>query len=234
MRDKIFENKIEKNFEFDDDVVSVFDDMLSRSIPFYKENLELIIDFVQLYLKPNSSILDIGCSTANTLLRLHENGNFKLSGLDNSLSMINLAKQKAKAYNADIDFLCEDLNMVKLNKYDCILSNYTLQFIRPLKRQEIINKIYESINHEGIFILSEKIIYQNLKANKIFTDLYLKFKKQNGYSEFEIAQKRQALENVLVPFNDKENENMLKNAGFKEVANIFKWNNFTTYIGFKK
>jgi len=45
MKDKLFEKPIKKQFEFDEDVASVFDDMLSRSVPHYEEMLKLTTSF---------------------------------------------------------------------------------------------------------------------------------------------------------------------------------------------
>ena len=46
MKDKVFNKPIEKKFEFDEAVASVFDDMLSRSVPFYDEVRKLVISLI--------------------------------------------------------------------------------------------------------------------------------------------------------------------------------------------
>jgi len=45
-KDKVFTEKISKKFEFDEAVASVFDDMLSRSVPFYDEVRKLVISLI--------------------------------------------------------------------------------------------------------------------------------------------------------------------------------------------
>ncbi len=115
---------------------------------------------------------------------------------------------------------------------DVFVANYTLQFIRPPKRQELVNEIYKNLNKGGIFIMSEKF-YEDAFLSKNMIELYADYKERQGYSKIEIAAKREALENVLIPYSEKENLDMLKNAGFEKIESVFKWVNFETFIAFK-
>jgi len=142
-------------------------------------------------------------------------------------------KNKAKAFGVDVKFIEADFLDYDLTNSKAIIANYTIQFIRPLKREKLIKKIFNSLKDNGIFLMSEKLITEHKKLNKIMIDIYYEYKKKMGYSEFEIAQKREALENVLIPYSMNENIQMLKEAGFKEIEVIFRWNNFATFIAFK-
>jgi tRNA (cmo5U34)-methyltransferase len=108
-----------------------------------------------------------------------------------------------------------------------------LQFIRPLQRGDFVRKIYDALNPDGLFIFSEKIVFDDKVLNKEIIDLYYAFKRTQGYSDFEIAQKREALENVLIPYTEEENKAMLKDIGFTTIETIFKWGNFATFIAKK-
>jgi tRNA (cmo5U34)-methyltransferase len=235
LMDKIFTKPIEKQFEFDANVASVFDDMASRSIPFYKENLQLIASVLSRLLKEDSLIVDLGCSTANSLLAIHKisKKSLKLLGIDNAQPMIEIAKKKAHAFGADIDFEVADITTHKLPKAHGFIANYTLQFIRPPKRFKLVEDIFNSLEKEGYFVFSEKIIYENRVLDKIMVDHYLDFKKTQGYSDFEISQKREALENVLIPYSECENHEMALKAGFAKVETLFKWGNFATFLAIK-
>jgi len=234
-RDKVFSKPILKQFEFDEDVASVFDDMLNRSVPFYEQMLDLTTSFVLKYCKTNSVVYDLGCSTASTLINISQKSNtpLELIGIDNSDAMLNRAKHKTKAYGLDISFLNDDIFNVDLKPANIIISNYTLQFIRPLQREKLIQKIYDSLEVGGVFIFSEKVITDDKTLNKLMIDEYYEFKKEKGYSDFEIAQKREALENVLIPYTYEENKKMIEDAGFKHFDCLFKWINFGTFIAIK-
>jgi tRNA (cmo5U34)-methyltransferase len=232
--DKVFSQPIKKQFEFDENVASVFDDMLERSIPFYKEVLNLVCDLAIQNSHKNSKIIDLGCSTANTLLHLYKKTHEReLIGVDNSKAMLENAHKKVKAYGANIELIEGDITQVDMQGCDVVIANYMLQFIRPLTRNSFVKKIYDSLNEKGIFIFSEKIIFDDKVLNKQMIDLYYDFKRMQGYSDFEISQKREALENVLVPYSEPENIAMLKDAGFKSIDSIFKYGNFVTFLAKK-
>ena len=236
MKDRVFAKDIEKKFEFDESVASVFDDMLSRSVPFYKQVQELVIDLINLNAKDGDRLIDLGCSTAKFLLELNSKSKAKLEliGIDNSKPMLEQAKKKCIAYGAEnikLDFA--DIKEYSLVNLDFIVANYTLQFIRPINRPKIVEKIYNGLNSGGLFIFSEKVVFEDKKLDKQIIELYYNYKKEQGYSEYEIAKKREALENVLIPFTIKENIQMCKDVGFKEVHTIFQWGNFVTFVGVK-
>jgi tRNA (cmo5U34)-methyltransferase len=234
MKDKIFTKDIEKKFEFDESVASVFDDMLTRSVPFYKEVQDLIIEFIKLNSKENAKVLDLGCSTAGFLLNLNQKiKNLELFGIDNSKPMIEQATKKAKAYGAKINLIFSDINGYEIKDFDFLISNYTLQFIRPIMRPKLVKKIYNGIKKDGYFIFSEKVVFEDKILDKQIIDIYYNYKKAQGYSEVEIAKKREALENVLIPFTIKENIKMCQEAGFSEVNTIFQWANFVTFVAKK-
>lgn len=235
MKDKVFDKPIEKKFEFDEAVASVFDDMLSRSVPFYDEVRALIISVILAEEGEGKRLLDLGSSTAKFLLDLHSklSTQMSLKGIDNSQAMLDRARQKCQAFGADIDLELADMLKYPFGGEDIIVSNYTLQFIRPMQRPELVKRIYEGLNEEGIFIFSEKVVFEDKKLDKQLIDIYYNYKKMQGYSEYEIAQKREALENVLIPFTIEENIQMCEKAGFGQVSTLFQWANFVTFVAKK-
>jgi tRNA (cmo5U34)-methyltransferase len=235
MKDKVFEKSIEKKFEFDEAVASVFDDMLSRSVPFYDEVRKLIIALILAEQGEGKRVLDLGSSTAKFLLDLDSKLEAKmhLKGIDNSTAMLERARQKCQAFGTEIELELADMLSYRYEALDFIVANYTLQFIRPMQRVELVRKLYEGLNEEGIFIFSEKVVFPDKVLDKQMIDIYYDYKKKQGYSEYEIAQKREALENVLIPFTIEENINMCKKAGFKQISTLFQWANFVTFIAKK-
>jgi len=235
MKDKVFEKPIEKKFEFDESVALVFDDMLSRSVPFYDEVSKLVISLILKEQKEGKKVLDLGSSTAKFLLYLHSKIDVKmqLKGLDNSKAMLDIAMQKCQAFGAEIELELADMLTYNYEAEDIIIANYTLQFIRPMQRIELIKKLYQSLNDDGVFIFSEKVVFEDKKLDKELIDIYYDYKKEQGYSEYEIAQKREALENVLIPFTIEENIQMCKKAGFSQISTLFQWANFVTFVAKK-
>lgn len=233
MKDEIFKQPIAKQFEFDSSVATVFDDMIARSVPYYEISQNLSVEILSKLLKENAIVCDLGCSTASTLLKLYDlRKDLILYGYDNAPKMLEIARNKSTAYGAKIFFKECDLLECEFIKSDVFILNYTLQFIRPIKRSQFIRKIYESLNTSGLLLFSEKLVFEDKKFSKNMIEIYESYKKKQGYSKFEISQKREALENVLIPYTQEENYEMVKSAGFKNIECIFKWANFAVFLAF--
>ncbi len=227
-----------EDFEFNERVAEVFDDMLDRSIPFYQEVITATAQLLSQHLKEGDSICDLGCSTGTPLLefaRLLQNEGFSFIGIDNSQAMIDKARLKAQLYSQDksISYRRGDISGLELPGSGAFILNYTLQFIRPLQRPPLIRRLYENLKPGGLLILSEKTICEDKWLNRRFIDVYHRFKRERGYSELEIARKREALENILVPFSVEENRALLSKAGFETVATFFQWFNFSSFVAIK-
>ena len=235
MQDDIFTKPIEKQFEFNEEVAGVFDDMISRSIPGYENILALTKTALLEYVK-EGSIVDIGCSTANLLICLSQSAKergLKLIGIDDSTHMISQAAKKAAAYEAEIEFLHLDATESPLPPANAFVANFTLQFVRPMQREELVKKIFDSLPSGGVFLFAEKLISEDKRLNRFLIDSYHAYKEKQGYSKLEIMRKREALENVLVPYSEDENKALCKKAGFSHVETLYKWCNFALFIATK-
>ncbi|PID71881.1 MAG: carboxy-S-adenosyl-L-methionine synthase CmoA [Desulfobulbus propionicus] len=238
-KDKLFSNgKISEDFTFNDKVADVFDDMVNRSVPFYTTVIKGIGDLLNRHLCDGNTVVDLGCSTGSTLLELSRQltaQNIRYIGVDNAAPMIEKARRKSELFSKDhlIEFREEDITQYDVDGANAVICNYTLQFIRPVARQSFLQGIYDGLAPGGLLLLSEKTISQEGQLNRNFIDIYHQFKKDQGYSELEIATKREALENVLVPFSPQENLEMLGRAGFSSMDIFFKWFNFSSFIAIK-
>lgn len=235
MQDKVFNKPIEKQFEFDAEIAAVFDDMLKRSVPFYEEAMALSKRFALAYLKPQGRLYDLGCSTASTLLDIERDlpHEAELIGIDNARSMLEQARRKLRVYRSKIVLEEGDILTFDYRSAGVFISNYTLQFIRPPVRETLIRKLCDALEPGGAFIFSEKVVTEEKRLNKLMIDGYYDFKKAQGYSEYEIMQKREALENVLIPYTEAENQAMVKRCGFTHCETVFRWMNFATFIAIK-
>lgn len=239
-KDKLFKSgTVPEDFTFNDTVAEVFDDMLNRSVPYYSAVIDGIVGLLQHQALHGHTIYDLGCSTGTTLLELVRrlpDLNCRFVGVDNAPAMVKKARRKAEMFSKSesIHFREDDITTAELDNAAVILCNYTLQFIRPMTRLDFVKKLYNSLPVGGICIVSEKIISHDRILNRRFIDMHHRFKLQQGYSELEIAAKREALENVLVPFSIEENIDLLRQAGFQSVETFFQWFNFASFVALKQ
>ncbi|WQV28034.1 carboxy-S-adenosyl-L-methionine synthase CmoA [Helicobacter pylori] len=240
MKDTLFNESLNKRFCFDEKVAHVFDDMLERSIPYYHEMLNLGAYFIAQNLKenvypkslpkplPKPLIYDLGCSTGNFFIVLNQQiqQDIELVGIDNSMPMLKKAQEKLKDFN-NVRFECMDFLEVEFREASAFSLLFVLQFVRPMQREVLLKKIYNSLALNGVLLVGEKIMSEDRILDKQMIELYYLYKQNQGYSHNEIAFKREALENVLVPYSLKENIALLESVGFKHVEALFKWVNFT-------
>ncbi len=239
MKDKIFSQPLAPaDFEFGESVASVFDDMLGRSVPFYGEMQRMIAEMAADFAVEGTNIYDLGCSTGTTMLSLDTRvpKGIKFIGIDNSEEMLKRCRQKLTkfGFEREHELLCADLNNgIEIANASMVVMVLTLQFIRPLHRDRLISSILGGLNENGCLILVEKVLGEDSLFNRLFIKYYYDLKKRHGYSELEIAQKREALENVLIPYKLLENRELLMRVGFRHVDVFFKWYNFCGIVAVK-
>lgn len=238
--DNIFKTKQERSsdFKFDASVVDVFDDMVVRSVPFYLEFQRMITELAKDFAVSNTSLYDLGCSTGTTMLSLNKvlDSSVKFVGIDNSTEMLDVCRTNFERANFSRSFSLQygDLNQdIEIENASVVILCLSLQFIRPIYRFKLLQNIYEKMNPGGCLILVEKVLAEESSFNKNMIKYYYDFKRRNNYDDMEIAQKREALENVLIPYKLSENIEMLMEAKFKSVETFFKWYNFAGIIAFK-
>lgn len=242
-QDRLFQG-IDKpqDFAFDERVAEVFDDMVARSVPFYHEIQRIQADLVMDFLPGEAGLVcDLGCSTGTSIdyLRRHERcpASTCFVGFDNSQPMLDKADVKlAEAIRAGRVMLeWADLSdLPRLPSADVVILNWALQFVRPIDREALVKKIHDSLKPGGVLLLSEKVLANDPLFNRLYIDHYLHFKKsQSGYTDAENQRKREALENVLVPYRLDENFTLLERAGFRHRDVYFQWFNFVCMMAVK-
>lgn len=242
--DKLFDapGRLASDFEFDAEVARVFDDILERSVPFYSEQQRMIRTMSKSFWIPGTQVYDLGCSTGTTLASLAcELGpGARLTGYDSSEAMIEKARKRLHEANLEDRATVKhgdlngDLASLALENASLVTMCWTLQFIRPLRRDDLIRWIYRGLVNGGALILTEKILTNSGHVNRFFIDYYYDLKRRNGYSETEIARKREALENVLIPYRLEENLELFRRNGFEVVETFFQWFNFAGFLCVKR
>ena len=237
MRDEIYKEKVDiSKFTFDQKVVDVFDDMVLRSVPGYKQMIELIGLAGRKYPVINSNVYDLGCSTGAVTLSIASNlksESVKIFSIDNSQEMIEQCGKNLSGTEANIQYICDDIENIQFENASLIVLNLTLQFINPKNRSDLIERIFKSLLPGGALIISEKIIHENEEINKSLINLHESFKRENGYSETEIAQKRKAIEEVLIPESIENHLRRLNDVGFKKPLVQMQCINFASFLAVK-
>ena len=236
-KDEVFRHSIQKpsDFRFSSKVATVFDDMVNRSVPFYEEMQRMIAELAADHYQEDGIVYDLGCSTGTTMIHMDAAipESVAFIGIDDSKDMLDKCRLKLQhaGFTRPIALKVFDLNTtVEVENAGVVILCLTLQFVRPINRERLIKKIYEGMNTDAVIIIIEKVLAEDSSFNRDFINYYYEMKRRNHYSEMEISQKREALENVLIPYKLSENITLLREAGFKHVEVFFKWYNFAGFI----
>jgi len=239
--DKVFREEIKKpsDFKFSSKVAGVFDDMVNRSVPFYGEIQRMIAELSAEQALPSTNVYDLGCATGTTLIGMNTAvaEEIHFIGVDDSEQMLDKCRNKLQenGFKRTFELINADLNRcIVIHNASVVVSCLTLQFIRPVYREKFVSSVYDGLISGGVFILVEKILAEENCLNRDFIKYYYDMKRRNHYSEMEISQKREALENVLIPYKLSENILLLRECGFAHIEIFFKWYNFAGLIAFKK
>lgn len=224
-------------FKFDSAVARVFPDMIKRSVPGYAETVAMSGVIAGEYARDNTNLYDLGCSLGAVTLAMRHGvkaANCNIIGIDNSAAMIEQAGHYIALDDGpvDVELACADITQLAIANASVVALNYVLQFIEQEQRLDLLSNIAKGLNPGGALILSEKICF-SAEEQKLQDKLHLDFKRANGYSELEIAQKRSAIENVLVPETESAHIARLKQAGFSQVIRWYQCFNFVSFLAIK-
>lgn len=239
-KDTLFSKPISHlvDFAFDEQVASVFPDMIRRSVPGYETVIAMLGVFASRFVTENSRVYDLGCSqgAATLALRRHiQTSGVTVVAVDNSQAMIDRCQANVQSdlSPSQVELYCDDIQSIPITDASLVSLNYTLQFIPLEERLSLLTRIAQGMNSGGALILSEKICFERDDAQQQQTDWHHEFKRLNGYSALEISQKRQAIENVLIPETQAVHTQRLLQAGFSQVYCWFQCFNFASFIAIK-
>lgn len=226
------------DFTFDDAVADVFPDMIRRSVPGYDAIIAQLGVVARQHAQDDTRIYDLGCSLGAATLAMHrQTADLHVAHVcvDNSEAMVRRCRSRLERHmpQADLTVRCDDLLQIEIVKASVVVINFTLQFIPPEARQQLINTIFHGLIPGGVLILSEKLVFDDEQENNQQIEWHHAFKRANGYTDLEICQKRAAIENILIPESRQQHEQRLLTAGFKPVYQWFQNFNFASFVALK-
>ena len=222
-------------FRFDDSVARVFPDMLRRSIPGYAASIEAIGSLAARYARPRTNCYDLGCSLGAATLAMRQGiraDGCRVIAVDNSAAMIEKCRTAVAGIDG-IDVRLADIRDVAIENASMVVMNYTLQFLDPDARDDMLRRIADGMIEGGLFLLSEKVVDENAHMEELLVDLHHEHKRRNDYSELEISRKRAALENVLIPESVARHRDRLSDAGFSHSAVWLRYFNFVSIVAIR-
>lgn len=226
------------DWTFDERVAEVFPDMVQRSVPGYSNIISMIGMLAERFAKPDTQIYDLGCSLGAATLSMRRNiqaTGCNIIAVDNSPAMIERCRRHIDAFRAatPVNVIEADIRDIVIENASLVVLNFTLQFLAPEERQTLLTRIYQGLNPGGALVLSEKFSFEDGKVGELLFNMHHDFKRANGYSELEISQKRNMLENVMLTDSVETHKSRLTQAGFQHSEVWFQCFNFGSLLALK-
>ena len=241
--DKIFETEDgSEPFRFNASVARVFPDMLQRSIPGYAASIEAIGALAARFVRAGTTCYDLGCSLGAATLAMRQGIQqpcCRIVAVDSAPAMIERCREmiaeddRQHGPETQVDLVERDIRDLRFDNASMVVLNYTLQFIARADRDELVQSIYAGLNEGGLLVLSEKVTDDDAEMEDLLVDLHHEHKRRQHYSALEIARKRAALEDVLVPETVAAHKARLQRAGFARSAVWLRYFNFVSIIAIR-
>ena len=223
------------NWTFGGEVCKTFDAHINKSVPLYAKGHELIIQVADFFLDNDSICYELGCSTGaltQKLVERNKDKKIKIIAIDKEPQMIQKAQERCGEIE-NVTFMASDIVDLEMEKADLIIAYYTMQFVKSKNRQIIFDRIFQSLNWGGGFLLFEKVRAPDARFQDMMTALYTEFKLANGYKSEEIIAKARSLKGILEPFSTQGNYDLLTRAGFVDIMTIMKYVCFEGILAIK-
>ncbi|HNP64883.1 MAG TPA: carboxy-S-adenosyl-L-methionine synthase CmoA [Woeseiaceae bacterium] len=241
--DKIYDTRSDDQpFRFNEEVAKVFPDMLRRSIPGYEATIEAIGSLAARYVRPNTQCYDLGCSLGAATLAMRQGikqPGCRILAIDTARAMTERCKKimaeddRQFGRPTPVDVIEADIRDTRIDNASMVVLNYTLQFLAMDDRDALLHRVCDGMLDGGLLVLSEKVVDENTEMEKLLVDLHHEHKRRNRYSALEVARKRAALDNVLIPETVAAHRKRLADAGFGHTAVWLRYFNFVSIIAIK-
>lgn len=240
MQDNLYKKPLAaiKPFSFDEKVADVFPDMIARSVPGYHATLQAVATVTRSYAQKFSNLYDLGCSLGAATAAMAQQVSHEqcqIIAVDNSAAMIARCKKQFARDSVlkHVQLYDQDIQTLSIENASVVILHYTLQFIPLEQRAELLKNIYNGLRPNGILLLAEKFSFEDPIEASLLQTLHEQFKRLHGYDDMEIAQKRQAIENVLVPETINTHQQRLRDSGFATSYLLTKHINFGCLLAIK-
>jgi tRNA (cmo5U34)-methyltransferase len=240
LRDTLFADPLAEAgpFRFDADVARVFPDMIRRSVPGYATVIGMSGLLAARYAVPGSNLYDLGCSLGASTLAMRQSirvDGCRIVAVDNAAAMLDRCRSviDSDTHHTPVELMEADICDVPIANASVVVLNFTLQFVPLGQRAALLRRIHDGLLPGGILVLSEKIAFADARLQALNVELHHQFKRANGYSELEIAQKRSALEDVLIPETLDAHRARIQQAGFASCDVWFQCFNFASLVALR-
>jgi len=212
-----------------------FDSHVNKSVPLYQEGHRLIHGFIDFFSRPGGTIIDVGCSTGTLLESLARKpvaSKVSFIGYDIEADMV----RQARVTCANLDNVTVrqgDAQSIDYADSTAVIMYYTLQFVSKGQRETVLRRAVSGLRAGGALLLFEKTLACDARTQDMVNQLYMDFKRANGFDNNEIYNKTLSLRSVMEPQPSEDTHALLRACGFSSVLTVQKYLAFEGILAIK-
>ena len=207
--------------KFDFSKVADFDEHIELSIPNVLTLDKIFRQITHEYAQPESTVIDLGCSTGRFLISLNQLSDCNYIGIDE----VNMKdrKQGFNFFQGD----AEDYFNQNTDSVSVLISMFFLQFCGQAKRTRLLNVFKKYIDDGAVLLISEKVYLNDPHLQQSIHRLHIQ-EKRKGFSDEQILNKDVELSNSMFCKTEMELQDELKSLG--RVSKVWQSYNFMGYV----
>lgn len=197
--------------------VAEYDSQIKRTLPFYEEMFQQIVDIISLLDLQSIKWLDVGCGTgkmARTALEFFEIE--KMLCIDVEQEMIKRAESFCDEEN--VEFLQSDIRELPYQEiFDVVTAVQVNHYFKKAERMAAIKKCYSVLKDDGIYISFENFAPDSEEGARLYLERWRQFQIVNGKSKVEADLHIERYSRDYFPVTISESIELLKECGFRMV-----------------
>lgn len=194
-----------------------YDCKINTTLPYYEEFHRQVIDVIRAMNFNKVRWLDTGCGTGKTTRKALE----ELGGMDIDFTLCDISNEMlsiARGILGDNGVTYRNISSQALDyceQFDVVTAIQCHHYLSRTERKMAVEKCYNALKENGIFITFENIRLENDKADLIAVNRWKNYMISNGKTEQEVGEHAERRGKVVFPLTVDEHLNLLKNSGFQ-------------------
>ncbi|MCM1162050.1 MAG: class I SAM-dependent methyltransferase [Roseburia sp.] len=197
--------------------VAEYDEQIKRTLPFYEEMIQQVVDIVSVLNLQSLKWLDVGCGTGKMARTVLDYFNIqKMVCLDVDKEMLERAERFCNA--GKVEFLqCDVKELPYQEMFNIVTAVQVNHYFKKKERIAAIKNCYDALEENGVYISFENFAPDSEEGKRLYLERWKQFQISNGKTEQEANSHIKRYGKNYFPMSIAESIRLLKDCGFHMV-----------------
>jgi tRNA (cmo5U34)-methyltransferase len=213
------------------DYAAAFDNHIATSIPNYSDLEGWCVRLSKGFVQEASNVVDVGCSTGRLLAKIRDYNNSSRRGARYvGIDIVPEFQSSWEGRSGDnLAYACADARNFPFENASLVISLFTLQFMPPKDRVQVLRRIHDGLVEGGAAIIAEKALASTARSQAILSSLQHQHKLAT-FAADAILEKDHQLLGRMVCDTEEELLHRFRSAGFLNVQQFWRVGMFVGYL----